>query len=48
VVDHRISLRDYVRGFNRSFWAAKVSEVFEHGAYCGMAPVLVPYLTTLR
>jgi dipeptide/tripeptide permease len=48
MVETRISLRDYVRGFSKPFWAANVSELFERIAYYGMAPVLVPYLTQVR
>ena len=48
MVDQRVSLRDYVRGFSKPFWAAYVSELFERIAYYGMAPVLVPYLVQVR
>jgi dipeptide/tripeptide permease len=48
MIDQRVSLRDYVRGFSRPFWAANVSELFERIAYYGMAPVLVPYLVKVR
>ena len=44
----RVSLRDYVRGFGKPFWAANISELFERIAYYGMAPVLVPYLVQVR
>jgi POT family proton-dependent oligopeptide transporter len=44
----RVSLREYVRGFSRPFWAANISELFERIAYYGMAPVLVPYLVQVR
>ena len=48
MVDQRVSLRDYVRGFSNPFWAANISELFERIAYYGMAPVLVPYLVNVR
>jgi len=48
MADQRVSLRDYVRGFSKPFWAANVSELFERIAYYGMAPVLVPYLVQVR
>lgn len=44
----RVSLRDYVAGFSKPFWAANVSELFERIAFYGMTPVLVPYLTEVR
>lgn len=44
----RLSLRDYVSGFSRPFWAANISELFERIAFYGMTPVLVPYLTEVR
>jgi POT family proton-dependent oligopeptide transporter len=44
----RVSLRDYVSGFSRPFWAANISELFERIAFYGMTPVLVPYLTQVR
>lgn len=43
-----LSLRDYVSGFSRPFWAANISELFERIAFYGMTPVLVPYLTEVR
>lgn len=48
MAEQRMSLRDYVRGFSRPFWAANISELFERIAYYGMAPVLVPYLVQVR
>jgi dipeptide/tripeptide permease len=48
MAEQRSSLADYVRGFNRPFWAANASELFERVAYYGMAPVLVPYLVQVR
>jgi dipeptide/tripeptide permease len=48
MVEQRVSLRDYVSGFSKPFWAANISELFERIAYYGMAPVLVPYLTQVR
>ena len=48
MIDQRLSLRDYARGFSKPFWAANVSELFERIAYYGMAPVLVPYLVQVR
>ncbi|MBI5507221.1 MAG: MFS transporter [Deltaproteobacteria bacterium] len=39
-----VSLKDY----NRSFWAANVSELFERVAFYGMTPMLVVYLTEAR
>jgi hypothetical protein len=48
MVRERVSLRDYVRGFSKPFWAANVSELFERIAYYGMTPVLVPYLVQVR
>jgi POT family proton-dependent oligopeptide transporter len=48
MAEQRMSLRDYVRGFSRPFWAANVSELFERVAFYGMAPVLVPYLVQVR
>jgi dipeptide/tripeptide permease len=44
----RVSLREYVSGFSKPFWAANVSELFERIAFYGMTPVLVPYLTQVR
>ncbi len=44
----RVSLRDYVHGFSKPFWAANISELFERIAFYGMAPVLVPYLVEVR
>jgi len=44
----RLSLRDYVSGFSKPFWAANISELFERIAFYGMTPVLVPYLTEIR
>ena len=46
--ESRLSLKDYVSGFSRPFWAANISELFERIAYYGMAPVLVPYLVQVR
>jgi dipeptide/tripeptide permease len=48
MIDRRVSLRDYVRGFSKPFWAANISELFERIAFYGMAPVLVPYLVEVR
>jgi dipeptide/tripeptide permease len=48
MVEPRVSLRDYVSGFSKPFWAANISELFERIAYYGMAPVLVPYLVQVR
>jgi proton-dependent oligopeptide transporter, POT family len=38
------SLADY----NRSFWSANISELFERLAFYGMTPILVAYLTEVR
>jgi hypothetical protein len=48
MAEQRVSLREYVGGFSRPFWAANISELFERIAYYGMAPVLVPYLVQVR
>jgi len=48
MVGQRVSLRDYVRGFSKPFWAANISELFERIAFYGMTPVLVPYLVNVR
>jgi dipeptide/tripeptide permease len=48
MAERRLSLRDYVLGFSRPFWAANISELFERIAFYGMAPVLVPYLIEVR
>ena len=48
MADTSTSLREYVQGFSRPFWAANISELFERVAYYGMMPVLVPYLTQVR
>jgi dipeptide/tripeptide permease len=48
MAEQRVSLRDYVSGFSKPFWAANISELFERIAYYGMAPVLVPYLVQVR
>jgi len=48
MVEQRVSLREYVSGFSKPFWAANISELFERIAYYGMAPVLVPYLVQVR
>jgi POT family proton-dependent oligopeptide transporter len=48
MVEQRVSLRDYIGGFSKPFWAANISELFERIAYYGMAPVLVPYLVQVR
>lgn len=37
-----------LRAFNRPFWTANVSELFERIAFYGMTPILVPYLTQVR
>ena len=34
--------------FNRSFWSANVSELFERVAFYGMTTMLVLYLTEVR
>ena len=48
MVEQRVSLREYVSGFSRPFWAANISELFERIAFYGMTPVLVPYLVQVR
>lgn len=39
---------NFARGYERSFWAANLSELFERIAFYGMAPMLVVYLTEVR
>lgn len=48
LVERLIALRDLFRGYNRPFWIANSSELFERVAFYGMQPVLVNYLIQVR
>jgi len=48
MIDKLIGFARSLRDYNRSFWAANLSELFERIAFYGLSPMLVVYLTEAR